>query len=164
MKRVIQSVLMMLLVVCSLAAQEIARVEYKEFDSKNFPFKRPFLIFTPEEYDTNVNSDYDVIYVFDAQWYSRFGLVHNLLHYGCQEEATPNEEDHPYIVVGIPSPYVPEYNYERNCDFYSLPVNTPIPEGRSEEFFCAPKFKKFLKEELMPTLIQTTAQQVILSL
>ena len=151
MKRLIQTVLMMLITVYTMSAQEIARVEYKEFDSKNFPFKRPILIFTPEGYDSNIYSDYDVIYVFDSQWRSRFGLVHDLMHYGCQEEATPNEDARQYIVVGVASPIsIPEYNYGRNSDFYSLPINIPIPEGTTEEFFCAPKFKKFLKEELMP--------------
>ncbi len=148
--RVICIALMVIASIGSLSAQEIARVEYKEFDSKNFPFKRPFIIFTPENYDTNPNSDYDVIYVFDAQNYSRFGLVHNLLHYGCQEEVLPDEEVRQYIVVGVPSPYVPEYNYERNRDFYSETVNTLMPEGMPEGYGCAPQFKKFLKEELMP--------------
>lgn len=80
---------MVLISISGVSAQKIARVEYKEFDSKNFLFKRPYLIFTPEDYDTNVNSDYDVIYVFDSQWRSRFGLVHDLMHYGCQELVTP---------------------------------------------------------------------------
>ena len=145
MKRLIQTVLMMLITIYTMSAQEIARVEYKEIDSKNFPFKRPILIFTPEDYESNIYSDYDVIYVFDSQWRSRFGLVHNLMHYGCQEEATPNEDARQYIVVGVASPIsIPEYNYGRNSDFYSLPINIPIPEGTTEEFFCAPKFKKFL--------------------
>ncbi len=156
MKRLIPFVLLLLGGIVPASAQQTARVESKEFDSKYFPFKRPFFIFTPEEYDENVNSDYDVVYVFDSQYYSRFGLVHNLLHYGCQELATPNDDARQYIVVGISSPlYLPEYNFERNCDFYSLPVNTPIPEGRTEEFFGAPKFKKFLKEELMPYIDST---------
>ena len=141
---------MVLISISGVFAQQIARVEYKEFDSKHFPFKRPYLIFTPEDYDTNVNSDYDVIYVFDSQWRSRFGLVHNLMHYGCQELVTPNEDAHQYIVVGIPSPYVPEHGYERNRDFYSAPVNIALPEGMPEGYGCATQFKKFLKEELMP--------------
>lgn len=140
---------MVLISISGVSAQD-ARVEYKEFDSKNFPFKRPYLIVTPEDYDTNVNSDYDVIYVFDSQWRSRFGLVHNLMHYGCQLEATPNEDAHQYIVVGVPSPYVPEHDYDRNRDFYSTPINIPLPEGMPEGYGCAPQFKKFLKEELMP--------------
>lgn len=119
---------MVLISISGVSAQAIARVEYKEFDSKNFPFKRPYLIVTPEDYDTNVNSDYDVIYVFDSQWRSRFGLVHNLMHYGCQELVTPSEEAHQYIVVGIPSPYVAEHEYDRNRDFYSTPINIPLPE------------------------------------
>lgn len=48
MERFIQIVLTLLFAVCSMAAQEIARVEYKEFDSPLFPFKRPVLIYTPE--------------------------------------------------------------------------------------------------------------------
>lgn len=76
---------MVLISISGVSAQEIAKVEFKEFDSKNFPFKRPYPIITPEDYDTNVNSDYDVIYVFDSQWRARFGLVHDLMHYGCQE-------------------------------------------------------------------------------
>ncbi len=120
---------MVLISISGVSAQAIARVEYKEFDSKIFPFKRPYLIFTPEDYDTNIKSDYDVIYVFDSQWRSRFGLVHDLMHYGCQELMTPNEDAHQYIVVGIPSPYVPEHEYDRNRDFYSAPVNIPLPEG-----------------------------------
>lgn len=155
MKRLSQIVLMMLLTVCGVVAQEIARVEYKELDSKNFPFKRPIIIFTPDYYDSNTASDYDVIYVFDAQGYSRFGLVHNLLHYGCQLEATPDEEVRQYIVVGIPSAYIAEYDYDRNRDFYSAPVNIPLPEGMSEGYGCAPQFKKFLKEELMPYIDST---------
>ncbi len=150
MIRIFTIIFIVLISISGVSAQAIARVEYKEFDSKTFPFKRPYLIFTPEDYDTNVNSDYDVIYVFDSQWRSRFGLVHNLMHYGCQELVTPNEETHQYIVVGIPSPYVPEHEYDRNRDFYSAPVNIPLPEWMPEGYGCAPQFKKFLKEELMP--------------
>ncbi len=149
MKRLIPFVLLLLPSVCSVVAQEIARVEYKEFDSKNFPFKRPVLIYTPEQYDTNTQSDYDVIYVFDAQGRSRFGLVENLMHYGCQIETLPDEEPRQYIVVGVASPYLPEYNHQREMDFYSAPVNLPkdtMPEG----FAQAPQFKKFLKDELIP--------------
>ena len=150
MIRIFTIIFIVLISISGVSAQAIARVEYKEFDSKTFPFKRPYLIFTPEDYDTNVNSDYDVIYVFDSQWRSRFGLVHNLMHYGCQELVTPNEETHQYIVVGIPSPYVPEHEYDRNRDFYSAPVNIPLPEWMPEGYGCGPQFKKFLKEELMP--------------
>lgn len=153
--RAIQFVLMAVLAAVSISAQEIARVEYKELESKNFPFRRPILIFTPEDYDTNTASDYDVVYVFDSQWRSRFGLVHSLLHYGCQLEALPDEESRQYIVVGVPSPYVPEYDYDRNRDFYSAPVNVPRPEGMPEGYGCAPQFKKFLKEELMPYIAST---------
>lgn len=43
---------MVLISISGVSAQEIARVEYKEFDSLLFPFKRPVLIYTPEAYDS----------------------------------------------------------------------------------------------------------------
>lgn len=85
MKRSIQFVLMAILVVCNMAAQEIARVELKEFDSELFPFKRPVLIYTPQEYDECTGVDYDVIYVFDAQSRALFDEVQALLHFGVQQ-------------------------------------------------------------------------------
>ena len=75
MKRTIQFVLMVILAICNMAAQEIARVELKEFDSELFPFKRPVLIYTPQEYDECTGVDYDVIYVFDAQSRASFDEV-----------------------------------------------------------------------------------------
>ena len=147
MIRILTIFFMVLVSISGASAQETARVEVKYLDSENFPFKRPVLIFTPDEYDEATQSEYDVIYVFDSQWRSRFDLVHSLMHYGCQPE---NEDTRPFIVVGIPSPYIPDYNYERNRDFYSKPVNIPKPENMPDDYGRAPLFKKFIKEELMP--------------
>lgn len=69
-----------MLAASGVGAQEIARVEYKEFDSPLFPFKRPVLIYTPEGYDEVIETDYDVIYVFDSQSRSNFDMVQSLLH------------------------------------------------------------------------------------
>ena len=143
MKRLIQTVLMMLITVCSVAAQEIARVDYKEFDSPLFPFKRPVLIYTPEGYDENPETDYDVIYVFDSQARASFDLVQSLLHFALQAP----RQDRQYIVVGVANPNHWDIDYHRNNDFLPVPQHWKI---ESPYYGSVDKFKKFLKDELMP--------------
>lgn len=143
MKRTIQFILMAILAVCSVAAQEIARVELKEFDSQLFPFKRPVLIYTPEQYDETDQIDYDVIYVFDAQSRALFDEVHALLHFGVQQPRS----DRAYIVVGVASPTHLELDYHRNNDFLPVPKNWKM---ETPYYGNVDNFKKFLKEELMP--------------
>lgn len=134
---------MMLFAVLSMSAQEIARVEYKEFDSPLFPFKRPVLIYTPAEYDESTETEYDVIYVFDSQSRASFDLVQSLLHFALQ---APNT-DRQYIVVGVANPNHWELDYNRNNDFLPVPQHLNI---ESPNLGSVDKFKNFLKEELMP--------------
>lgn len=134
---------MVLISISGVSAQEIARVEYKEFDSDLFAFKRPVLIYTPENYDESHETDYDVIYVFDSQSRAGFDLVHSLLHFALQ---LPNN-DRQYIVVGVANPNHWELEYLRNNDFLPVPQHW---EMNSPYYGSVDKFKKFLKEELMP--------------
>lgn len=152
MTRIITIFFIQLLSISVISAQELAKVEVKELDSQFFPFKRTILIYTPDRYDEHTQSEYDVIYVFDSQTRSNFDLVHGLMHYGCQVEG---EDVHPFIVVGVTSPYLPEFNYDRNRDFYSMPVNIPKPEAMPDGYGCNPKFKKFIKDELIPYINHT---------
>lgn len=127
---------------CVCFAQQVARVETKTFQSKYFSFDREVLIYTPENYEEATQSEYDVIYVFDAQSRSIFDLVHALLHYSVQEQNDQN-----FIVVGVVSPFLPEIEYHRNNDFLPIPENITMTTpyyGKSNEF------KKFIKEELIP--------------
>lgn len=117
MKRPIQFVLMMLLAVCSVAAQETMRVETRTFHNPDFPFDREIFICTPMDYDENDQSEVDVVYVFDSQWRSHFALTYGILA-ECQN---PNEDVMPFIVVGIPSPTTKEYM--RMNDFLPVPTN-----------------------------------------
>ncbi|MDE7153331.1 MAG: hypothetical protein K2O00_02650 [Muribaculaceae bacterium] len=130
----------------ALTAQETARVELKHFsskESKDFPFEREILIYTPMEYDRNTASDCDVVYVFDSQWRSHFDLVCGLL----ESEQDETENELPFIVVGVISPTKYELEYHRNNDF--LPV--PVHEKPTSPFYGnAENFKKFLKETVMP--------------
>lgn len=121
-----------------------ARVEEKVFESKNVREPRNILIYVPQQYDLMPQADFDVIYVFDAQWRSSFDLATSLMHYFAQ-----NGLDDPrnYIVVGVPSPEEADYN--RNNDFLPMPERITVPEDYIW-YGSADGFKKFIKEELMP--------------
>ncbi len=142
MKTILSLFLVLIGTLCA-TAQEIARVEYKEFDSTLFPFKRPVLIYTPEGYDETTESDYDVIYVFDSQSRANFDMVQSLLHFAIQQPYN----DRQYIVVGVASPNHWDIEYNRNNDFLPEPQHWPKSSP-----YCGSVdiFKKFLKEELMP--------------
>lgn len=143
MKRLIPFVFLLLTSIVTATAQEIARVEYKEFDSPFFPFKRPVLIYTPEGYDEGTENDFDVIYVFDSQSRANFDLVQSLLHFAIQQP----HNDRQYIVVGVANPNHWEIEYHRNNDFLPVPQHWQMD---SPYYGSVDKFKKFLKEELMP--------------
>lgn len=138
MSRVITMILMLLLSWTGATAQKIARVELKDLESKFFPFKRTVLIYTPEHYDESTESEYDVIYVFDAQDRSNFDEVHALLYYGLQQP----DVDLSYIVVGVASPYVEEYKYDRSNDFLPAPLHWKLdnPEIAGDTSLPLPAF------------------------
>lgn len=137
-------VAMLLSGVAASAANLSARVVEKEFDSPLLRYSRNVLVYLPHEYETMTQTDYDVIYVFDAQWRNRFDLVTSLMHYFAQ-----NQIDDPrnYIVVGVASPQEPDYN--RNNDFLPRPTRMTLPDDYTN-YGSSPEFKRFLKEELMP--------------
>lgn len=128
---------------CAFAqAQQVGQVTTKTFKSAYFPFERDIFIYTPAHYDELDQTDMDVIYVFDSQWRSHFALVQGLI----EENQIEGEDYLPFIVVGVPSAYNPEYKYERNNDF------TPEPQTVSlnEPFVSnTENFRKFLTEEVM---------------
>ena len=144
MKRLFASVAVAATFIANSFGQQTARVETKTFESEYFPFPREVFIYTPAFYEEATEDDYDVIYVFDSQWRSRFDLVHSLMHDGCQ----PDEENPiSYIVVGIPSPEVTEFSYSRNLDLLPVPKNI---ETTDSTWYNSANFKKFLKNEVMP--------------
>ncbi len=53
----------------------------------------------------------------------------------------------PFIVVGIPSAYNPEYKYERNNDFLPEPTTVTVSEPFRANSHA---FKRFLTEEVFP--------------
>ncbi|MDE6410520.1 MAG: hypothetical protein K2K81_09825 [Muribaculaceae bacterium] len=147
MKHIMPIIALILVTFFGASAQELAKVEVVDFESKHFSFKRPILIYTPQNYDESTESDYDVVYVFDAQDRAHFDEVQSLLHYGVQLP----RNDRRYIVVGVTSPTLWDLDHCRNNDFL------PVPEYQkmtTPYYGSADKFKKFIKEELM-TYIDT---------
>lgn len=144
MKKVAFSFLLLLSMMVNAMAQTTARVEQVELKSEYFPFPRTLLIYTPTEYDEYTQEDYDVIFVFDAHERSYFDMVTSLMHYAVQED-----NDQGYIVVGVASPYIEEFDYNRSNDF--LPKREREP-GDSPYIGNSPDFKNFIKNELKPYL------------
>lgn len=143
MKRLF-SILMTAILGCTFAnAQQVARVTTKTFKSGYFPFERDIFIFTPSHYDEMDQTELDVIYVFDSQYRSHFSLVNGLI----EETQVEGEDYMPFIVVGIPSAYIPEYKYERNNDFLPEPQTVKLSEPFTANTH---NFRKFLTEEVMP--------------
>lgn len=153
MKRYTLIVLLLSMIIGSIgvSAQQIGRMERIDMPSKYFQHKRPILIYTPQYFDEETMTDYDVIYVFDAQIRSTFDLVTALTHYELQ---TFDENIRPYIIVGICSPHIPEIGYARNSDYTPMPT-VEIGRGlfREDRYFGhSSDLKKFLRDELMPYL------------
>ncbi len=154
MKRhIITSLLLSLLGTMIVSGQQIARMERIDMPSRYFQHKRPVLIYTPANFDDETMTDYDVIYVFDAQWRSTFDFITVLAHHELQQF---DENIRPYIVVGICSPHLPEIGYARNSDYTPMPVKE-AGRGlfREDRYFGhSSDLKAFLREELMPYLKQ----------
>lgn len=154
MKRhIIASLLLSLLGTMIVSGQQIARMERIDMPSRYFQHKRPVLIYTPANFDEETMTDYDVIYVFDAQWRSTFDFITVLAHHELQQF---DENIRPYIVVGICSPHLPEIGYARNSDYTPMPVKE-AGRGlfREDRYFGhSSDLKAFLREELMPYLKQ----------
>lgn len=145
MKKIIPFIIALLFGATTASGESTsAKVVEKEFNSPLLKYPRNVMVYTPQYYDRMTQTDFDVIYVFDAQWRNRFDLVTSLMHYFAQ-----NEVDDPrnYIVVGVASPEEEDYN--RNNDFLPKPVNVTIPESYIH-YGSSPEFKRFIKEELMP--------------
>lgn len=144
MKKTVYFLFLLLSIASFCNAQEVAQVSSKRIDSQYFPFEREILIYTPDNYNEYTETEYDVIYVFDSQYRSRFDLVQSLMHYGCQSDA---EDKLQFIVVGIVSPNIPELSRHRNNDFLPVPRHITMS---SPYFGDYDKFKDFVKEEVIP--------------
>lgn len=137
----------LILTVCILAtsvcaiAQETQKVETKKFQSSDFPIEREIFIATPPYYDDKNQTDVDVVYVFDSQWRSHFALAYGML----AETLYPDDNQPPFIVVGVTSPSSEEYC--RTNDF--LPVPTSV-KYESPYYGNYENFKKFLRDDVFP--------------
>ena len=144
----------LLLFAANLAmAQNVARVTDLSMKSAFFNHERQVLIYTPSGYDEYNATDYDVMYVFDSQERAKFDLVHCLLHLACPDD---QDESKRFIIVGICSPNLIDFNYFRNTDYLPMPIHGKDAAGNKglfaheEGYGHSGDLKKFLKQELMP--------------
>jgi predicted alpha/beta superfamily hydrolase len=112
------------------------RIDSVKIHSEILGIERKLLVYTPRDYDKNLNSKFEVIYVFDAQAREYFDCVQSTL-------AFLNNFQFPMIVVGIVS-------NERNKDF--LPKNDYPETFKHYNGYLgnAENFLKFISYELIP--------------
>lgn len=145
-------------ILMGVSAQELdvyasGRVESIEIESKYFDFDRKVFISLPMGYDTMTADEYDVIYIFDAQFSAQYYLATGYTDFIGEPLSRQ------FITVGICSPQIEAYN--RNNDF--LPNDsTTISQfdgaaGKSEQLAL------FVKEELQPYInsnFRTTGRSI----
>ena len=146
--------------ICSLAtaccaAQEIARVGSFEIQSEILDQRREVLTYTPYFYDETELTEFDVIYVFDAQHRESFDLVHSTIPF--------LQDSKHFIVVGITSPAMEELDYYRNNDMLPEPRSVAMENYLVTENPNAENFLRFVKSEVMPaidSMYRTTGKRI----
>lgn len=123
-----------------IKAQEIANVQETTIKSKILNQKRPILIYTPQDYNDNRLTSYDVIYVFDSQNREEFDLVHSAIGFLNFSKK--------FIIVGICSPYYQETDYSRPNDYLPKPVNVSFYQLTKNP--NSDNFSKYLTDEVFP--------------
>lgn len=123
-----------------IKAQEIANVQETTIKSKILNQKRPILIYTPQGYNDNTLTSYDVIYVFDSQNREEFDLVHSAIGFLNFSKK--------FIIVGICSPYYQETDYSRPNDYLPKPVNVSFYQLTKNP--NSDNFSKYLTDEVFP--------------
>jgi len=136
-------VLFFFLFLISSKAQEIARIENIKINSKELNQQREILIYTPQSYNENLYSYYDVIYVFDAHSREFFDYVHSVISFLSNTSKK-------FIVVGITSPYNEKLDYSRNNDFLPYPKNTNPKDFYNGYSGNADNFLNYVKKEVVP--------------
>jgi hypothetical protein len=123
-----------------IKAQEIANIQETTIKSKILNQKRPILIYTPQDYNDNTLTSYDVIYVFDSQNREEFDLVHSAIGFLNFSKK--------FIIVGICSPYYQETDYSRPNDYLPKPVNVSFYQLTKNP--NSDNFSKYLIDEVFP--------------
>ena len=98
MKKILTSFMLLFVAVVTMAQQE-ARVVELSMKSQFFNFERHMLVYTPVGFDKYTATEYDVIYVFDAQERGKFDLVHCLME--LSDTYQSNDRGKEFIIVGI---------------------------------------------------------------
>ena len=143
------------LLTLSCVAQEIARVGSIEIQSQVLGQRREILTYTPYFYDETELTEFDVIYVFDAQHRESFDLVHASIPFLTDSRH--------FIVVGITSPAMEELGYYRNNDMLPAPRSVAMEDYLVAENPNADNFLRFVRAEVMPaidSMFRTTGRRI----
>ena len=120
--RTIKTLILILLVVSlnEVNGQEYGITKSIEIQSEELGQSRKIFVYTPTNYDENLYSKYDVIFVFDAQNKQFFDLTQSSLPF-----LNDFDSANPHIVVGITATWIDseEKTYGRNDDLLPKPIN-----------------------------------------
>jgi hypothetical protein len=147
MKTLVATIVILISISGIINAQDIERIKQAEakveeiiFDSEELGQKRQVIIQTPQRYNVDEMSYYNVIYVFDAQDRPLFDYTTGLAN-------LINPSSRNFIVVGIKATFIEEDMYGRNHDL--LPAGTNVNLG-PKSGGNAERFLAFVKNEVVP--------------
>jgi len=116
-------------------------IDSLSIQSKVFNEKRKLYIYLPEQYSTQTEKKYEVVYVFDSQARQYFDLVHSTIKFV--------NNGIPVIVVGIVSNFSEEKKLSRNSDFLPKPNNEETTKKYGGFLGNADNFLEFFQNEVV---------------
>lgn len=116
-------------------------IDTLSIQSKVFDEKRDIYIYLPEQYSTQTEKKYEVVYVFDSQARQYFDLVHSTIQFV--------NNGIPVIVIGIVSNFSEEKKQNRNSDFLPKPVYEETTKKYGGYLGNADKFLDFFQNEVV---------------
>jgi len=159
--RTIKTLILILLVVSlnEVNGQEYGITKSIEIQSEELGQSRKIFVYTPTNYDENLYSKYDVIFVFDAQNKQFFDLTQSSLPF-----LNDFDSANPHIVVGITATWIDseEKTYGRNDDLLPKPINVAYNKNYFGNANRA-NFFKYIEKEVLPYIensYRTTSNKV----
>ena len=143
------------LLALTCTAQEIATVGSVTIQSQVLDQRREILTYTPYFYDETELTEFDVIYVFDAQHRESFDLVHASIPFLTDSRH--------FIVIGVTSPAMEELEYYRNNDMLPAPRSVAMEDYLVADNPNADNFLRFVQGEVMPaidSMFRTTGRRI----
>lgn len=136
MKKLILLLILLITKICIGQTIDTLSIKSKVFDEK-----RKLYIYLPEEYSTQTEKKFEVVYVFDSQARQYFDLVHSTIKFV--------NNGIPVIVIGIVSDFSEEKKQSRNSDFLPKPNNEETTKKYRGYLGNAENFSSFFQNEVV---------------